>query len=198
MVSEVTFQNRINYLVAEQGIERQASFYGVTRRTITRWQRGETSPSASTRNSVRRRGLTAGAPVSEQVRVRGRFTTPARGVFTGNTNFVIARNRQLRRERNALIRDARARGNPAQVRAAQAMPTRMTRVEQISSTDERTRLVRGGQIQNLINDGIGPDSSEGTRVLGSVPDDYDSWMDYYDDIDYDDDDWADWRRRNGY
>ena len=167
MVSEVTFQNRINYLVAEQGIERQASFYGVTRRTITRWQRGETSPSASTRNSVRRRGLTAGAPVSEQVRVRGRFTTPARGVFTGNTNFVIARNRQ-------------------------------SRAEQISSTDERTRLVRGGQIQNLINDGIGPDSSEGTRVLGSVPDDYDSWMDYYDDIDYDDDDWADWRRRNGY
>ena len=68
------FRARLEFLVDEQGIERQAQFYGRTPRTVRRWLAGEATPSRSVRESVRRRGLTAGAPQALQVRTRGRFT----------------------------------------------------------------------------------------------------------------------------
>ena len=140
-VSDITFQNRINFLVAEQGIERQAEFYGVTRRTIRRWQGGETRPSARVRDSVRRRGLTAGAEPAEQRREGGRFTAPQRDRFTAAFNVERSINRERRRTRNAAIRDAQLRGNVRSERIARALPTRITENELRALLDERERLV---------------------------------------------------------
>lgn len=140
-VSDITFQNRINFLVAEQGIERQTEFYGVTRRTVRRWQAGETRPSARVRESVRRRGLTAGAEPSEQRRVDGRFATPERDRYTAAFNVERSINRERRRTRNAAIRDAQLRGNVRAERMARALPTRITDNELQALLDERDRLL---------------------------------------------------------
>tara|TARA_R100001463_G_scaffold25105_2_gene59614 strand:+ start:1284 stop:1778 length:495 start_codon:yes stop_codon:yes gene_type:complete len=142
-VSDITFQNRINFLVEVQGIERQAQFYGVTRRTIRRWQGGETRPSARVRDSVRRRGLTAGAEPAEQRREGGRFTAPERDRFTAAFNVERSINRERRRTRNAAIRDAQLRGNVRSERMARALPSRISENELRALLDRRERLLAG-------------------------------------------------------
>tara|TARA_R110000751_G_scaffold115254_1_gene214668 strand:- start:562 stop:1161 length:600 start_codon:yes stop_codon:yes gene_type:complete len=198
VVSENTFVNRINFLVETQGIDRQAAQYGVTRRTIRRWQHAETSPSQRTRSSVSRRGRRAGDAIAVSTRVRGRFGPAQRSRATGNINLIRAQNQRLERERNAAIIDARITGSTARERSARAMPRRLTRREEIAASDERDILIRGGQLQNLRSQGISPDSDEGELILGDVPEGFDDWVEYEDYIDYHDDDWADWRRRNDY
>ena len=42
--SKRIFRARLEFLVEEQGIERQARLYNRSERTIRRWLRGETTP----------------------------------------------------------------------------------------------------------------------------------------------------------
>ena len=135
------FQARAEFLVREQGIERTASFYGRTPRTVRRWLAGETTPSQAIRESVRRRGLTAGAPQAQQIRVRGRFSqegTIARG---GSLRAVESINRRMRRVRDAEIRAARRAGDERRMRVARTLPTRMTRDEATAIALRRERLM---------------------------------------------------------
>ena len=187
------FQARAEFLVREQGIERTASFYGRTPRTVRRWLAGETTPSQAIRESVRRRGLTAGAPQAQQIRVRGRFSqegTIARG---GSLNAVAAINRRMRRVRDAEIRAARRAGSQRRERVARTLPTRLSRDEATAialrrerlMSDEPGRVGPSGEIQ------IGGD------IVGEPPvQEYegDAGYDYWDEIDdYDIDDWDAWR-----
>ena len=192
-VSDTTFQNRINFLVREQGIERQAEFYGVTRRTVRRWQGGETTPSARTRDSVRRRGLTAGSPVAETVRRNGRFAPAQRSADTSAFNANASINRGLRRRRNAAIRDAQSRGNARAERMARALPQRLSNREEAARTEEYVALRRSAQISNLRREGVSLNSERATNVLGEVPEDFEDWDEYDDYYDYDDIDWDEWR-----
>lgn len=187
------FRARIETLVREQGIERQMRQYGVTRRTVQRWVAGESTPSQARRESIRRRGLTAGAPQAQQIRVRGRFSqegTIARG---GSLNAVAAINRRMRRVRDAEIRAARRAGDQRRMRMARALPTRMTRDEASAIAIRRERLMSeepgrvgpSGEIQiggDIVGEPI-DEEYEGERGY-----------DYWDEIDdYDVDDWAAWR-----
>ena len=187
------FQARIESLVREQGIERQMRQYGVTRRTVQRWVAGETTPSQARRESVRRRGLTAGAPQAQQVRVRGRFTAEGTIARGGSLNAVAAINRRMRRVRDAEIRAARRAGDQRRMRMARTLPSRLTRDEASAialrrerlMSDEPGRVGPSGEIQ------IGGD------IVGEPPaQEYegDEGYDYWDEIDdFDVDDWAAWR-----
>jgi len=192
-VSDNTFTNRINFLVREQGIDRQARQYGVTRRTIRRWQGGETRPSNRVRESVRRRGLTAGSPTAEVRRIDGRFAPAQRSVDTSAFNANAAINRGLRRRRNAAIRDAQARGNTRAERMARALPQRLSRIEEEQRTEEYVNLRRGQQIESLEQSGISLTSREATNILGEAPEEYENWDEWWDDYEYDYDDWETWR-----
>ena len=180
------FRARLEFLVEEQGIERQARFYGRTTRTIRRWLEGETTPSRGVRESVRRRGLTAGAPQSIQVRTRGRFTEEGTVASGGSINAVASINRRRRRERQARIRQAQLSGDARQLRVARAMPTRMTQSEANAIAIRRERLLTGqrgrvgpqGQIQ-VEREIIG----EEVEYEGS----------FWDEVDYGYDDWDSWR-----
>ena len=187
------FRARIETLVREQGIERQMRQYGVTRRTIRRWVAGETTPSQARRESVRRRGLTAGAPQAQQVRVHGRFSqegTIARG---GSLNAVAAINRRMRRVRDAEIRAARRAGSQRRERAARTLPTRLTRDEATAIALRRERLM--SDEPGLV--GPSGEIQIGDDIVGEPPaqeyegeDPFDDWWDMYDG---EVDDWDAWR-----
>ena len=187
------FQARLEFLVQERGVAQTARFYGRTPRTVRRWLGGENTPSQAIRESVRRRGLTAGAPQAQQIRVRGRFSqegTIARG---GSLNAVAAINRRMRRVRDAEIRAARRAGSQRRERVARTLPTRLSRDEATAialrrerlMSDEPGRVGPSGEIQ------IGGD------IVGEPPaQEYegDEGYDYWDEIDdYDIDDWDAWR-----
>ena len=188
------FRARIETLVREQGIERQMRQYGVTRRTIQRWVAGETTPSQARRESVRRRGLTAGAPQAQQIRVRGRFSqegTIARG---GSLNAVAAINRRMRRVRDAEIRAARRAGSQRRERTARTLPTRMTRDEATSLAIRRERLMsdEAGRV------GPSGEIQFGSDIVGEPParefePDEDNIGDYWDEYEWEMDSWALWR-----
>jgi len=186
------FRARLEFLVEEQGIEQQMRQYGVTRRTVQRWLRGDTTPSQARRESVRRRGLTAGAPQAQQVRTRGRFTqegTIARG---GSLNAVASINRRMRRVRQAEMRRARRTGSERQMRAARMLPTRLTQDEAAAIAIRRERLVAGEPGR------VGPSGEiqVGGDIVGEPPaqeyegeDGYDYWDDYPEQYD----EWDAWR-----
>ncbi len=166
------FRARLEFLVDEQGIERQAQFYGRTPRTVRRWLAGEATPSRSVRESVRRRGLTAGAPQALQVRTRGRFTQEGTVASGGSINAVRAINTRLRRVRQAEITRAQRSGNARRLRMARAMPTRLTQGEASAIAIRRERLVTGqrgrvgpsGEIQvdgQIIGESRAPSEFEG-------------------------------------
>lgn len=178
------FRARLEFLIEERGIAQTARFYGRSPRTVRRWLGGETTPSQSIRESVRRRGLTAGAPQAQQVRTGGRFTgegTIARG---GSLNAVAAINRRMRRVRDAEIRRARRAGDERQLRAARTLPTRMTRTEADSIALRRERL---------MNEQPTRVSPQG-EIISDVPDDVEEYgMDFWDDYPDEFDSWAAWR-----
>jgi len=187
------FQARLEFLVQEQGIAQTARFYGRTPRTVRRWLGGETTPSQTIRESVRRRGLTAGAPQAQQVRVRGQFSqegTIARG---GSLNAVASINRRMRRVRDAEIRAARRAGSQRRERVARTLPSRLSRDEATAIALRRERLMSGepgrvgpsGEIQ-IGGDIVGePTGQEYEGEEG---------YDYWDEIDeYEIDDWEAWR-----
>lgn len=185
------FRARLEFLVDEQGIERQAQFYGRTPRTVRRWLAGEATPSRSVRESVRRRGLTAGAPQALQVRTRGRFTQEGTVASGGSINAVRAINTRLRRVRQAEITRAQRSGNARRVRMARAMPTRLTQGEASAIAIRRERLVTGqrgrvgpsGEIQvdgQIIGESRAPSDFEGS-YWDEVDYGYDSWEAFRDD-----------------
>mgnify|MGYP003136196515 FL=1 len=185
------FRARLEFLVDEQGIERQAQFYGRTPRTVRRWLEGETTPSRSVRESVRRRGLTAGAPQALQVRTRGRFTQEGTVASGGSINAVRAINTRLRRVRQAEITRAQRSGNARRLRMARAMPTRLTQGEASAIAIRRERLVTGqrgrvgpsGEIQvdgQIVGESRAPSDFEGS-YWDEVDYGYDSWEAFRDD-----------------
>jgi hypothetical protein len=185
------FRARLEFLVDEQGIERQAQFYGRTPRTVRRWLAGEATPSRSVRESVRRRGLTAGAPQALQVRTRGRFTQEGTVASGGSINAVRAINTRLRRVRQAEITRAQRSGNARRLRMARAMPTRLTQGEASAIAIRRERLVTGqrgrvgpsGEIQvdgQIIGESRAPSDFEGS-YWDEVDYGYDSWEAFRDD-----------------
>ena len=185
------FRARLEFLVDEQGIERQAQFYGRTPRTVRRWLAGEATPSRSVRESVRRRGLTAGAPQAIQVRTRGRFTQEGTVASGGSINAVRAINTRLRRVRQAEITRAQRSGNARRLRMARAMPTRLTQGEASAIAIRRERLVTGqrgrvgpsGEIQvdgQIIGESRAPSDFEGS-YWDEVDYGYDSWEAFRDD-----------------
>ena len=187
------FQARLEFLVQERGVAQTARFYGRTPRTVRRWLGGETTPSQAIRESVRRRGLTAGAPQAQQIRVRGRFSqegTIARG---GSLNAVAAINRRMRRVRDAEIRAARRAGDARRMRVARTLPTRMTRDEATSLAIRRERLMSddagrigpSGEIQ-IGDDIVGEPPAQ--EYEGEAPFD-----DYWDAYEWEMDSWALWR-----
>ena len=186
------FQARVEFLVREQGIARTARFYGRTPRTVRRWIGGETTPSQAIRESVRRRGLTAGAPQAQQIRVRGRFTAEGTIARGGSLRAVESINRQMRRIRQAEIRRARRAGDTEGLVEARALPTRMTRDEASAIALRRERLMseEPGRVGPTGEIQVGGD------ILGEPPtDEYvgDEGYDYWDDIDEGIDDWGAWR-----
>ena len=185
------FRARLEFLVDEQGIERQAQFYGRTPRTVRRWLAGEATPSRSVRESVRRIGLTAGAPQAIQVRTRGRFTQEGTVASGGSINAVRAINTRLRRVRQAEITRAQRSGNARRLRMARAMPTRLTQGEASAIAIRRERLVTGqrgrvgpsGEIQvngEIVGESRAPSDFEGS-YWDEVDYGYDSWEAFRDD-----------------
>ena len=178
------FRARLEFLVEERGIAQTARFYGRSPRTVRRWLGGEATPSQSIRESVRRRGLTAGAPQSQQVRTGGRFTAEGTIARGGSLNAVTAINRRMRRVRDAEIRRARRAGDERQLRAARTLPTRMTRTEADSIALRRERLINEQPTQ------ISPQG----EIISGVPDDVEEYgMDFWDDYPDEYDSWEAWR-----
>lgn len=159
------FRARLEFLIEEQGIERTARFYGRSTRTVRRWLEGEATPSQSIRESVRRRGLTAGAPQAQQVRTDGRFTAEGTIARGGSQRAVTSINRRLRRVRDAEIRRARRAGDERQIRVARTLPTRLTRPEADTLALSRERLLNAPDIDDENYDDYWDD----------YPDDYQSW-----------------------
>lgn len=186
------FRARLEFLVEERGIEQTARFYDRTPQTVRRWLAGDTTPSQRIRESVRRRGLTAGAPQAQQVRTGGRFTqegTIARG---GSLNAVAAINRRMRRVRQAEMRRARRTGNERQMRAARMLPTRLTQDEAAAIAIRRERLVAGEPGR------VGPSGEIqlGSDIVGEPPaQEYEGeeGYDYWDEYPAEYDDWDAWR-----
>ena len=189
--SKRIFRARLEFLVEEQGIERQAQFYGRSTRTVRRWLAGQSTPSRSVRESVRRRGLTAGAPQAIQVRTRGRFTEEGTVASGGSINAVRAINTRLRRVRQAEITRAQRSGNARRLRMARAMPTRLTQGEASAIAIRRERVVTGqrgrvgpsGEIQvngEIIGESRAPSDFEGS-YWDEVDYGYDSWEAFRDD-----------------
>ena len=189
------FRARLAVLVESQGIERQQQQYGVTRRTIRRWMAGETTPSQARRESVRRRGLTAGAPQALQVRRAGRFTAEGTVASGGSQRAVQSINRNLRRIRDARIESARRRGSARAMEEARARPTRLTAPEARSFMLGRERLVESaGSGERPVPQRL--QTEPPPREPGLAVDEEDEWgpateWDLYYDLEYPD--WEAWR-----
>jgi len=180
------FRARLEFLVEEQGIERTARFYDRTPQTVRRWLAGDNTPSQRIRESVRRRGLTAGAPQAQQVRTGGRFTAEGTIARGGSLNAVASINRRMRRVRQAEMRRARRTGSERQMRAARMLPTRLTQDEAAAIAIRRERLVAGepgrvgpsGEIQ--VGDDIVGEPQDATYWLtGMRIDDWRQWEEDY-------------------
>ncbi len=184
------FRARLQFLVDEQGLTKTARFYGRTPRSVQRWLDAEATPSQRIRESVRRRGLTAGAPQAVQVRTRGRFTSEGTIATGGSLNAVTAINRRLRRVRDAEIRRARRSGDDRRMRVARALPTRLSQGQAQAIALRRERLVTGepgrvgpsGEIQ--VGDTVVGEPERRRRFEED---------DYWNFVDYDFDDWDQWR-----
>jgi len=183
------FRARLEFLVEERGLESTARFYGRTPRTVRRWLEGETAPSQRVRESVRRRGLTAGAPQAIQVRTDGQFTSEGTIARGGSLNAVAAINRRLRRVRDAEIRRARRIGDDRRVRVARALPTRLTRQESDAIALRRERLIEGRRGR------VGPEGEiqVGDEIVGRGPSEADYEGSFWDLVDYGYDSWDEWR-----
>tara|TARA_R110000751_G_scaffold307152_1_gene427502 strand:+ start:1660 stop:2244 length:585 start_codon:yes stop_codon:yes gene_type:complete len=138
------FRARINYLVEARGRDEVARSYGVTPRTIGRWERGDTTPSLARRTSVSRAALRRGAAPAMQVRTRGRFTREGTIATSGSQRAVEVVNLRMIRTRRAEIADARRSGSAVNLAAARALPQRLDRTTADALALSRERLVEQG------------------------------------------------------
>jgi len=135
------FRVRLDTLIEQRGVAHAARFYGRSERTVKGWTEGRTTPSQSIRESVRRRGLTAGAPRAIQVRTGGRFTAEGTIASSGSLNAIASINRQMTRVRRAEMRRARRAGDDRAYEMARASPSRMSRSEEADIALRRERLL---------------------------------------------------------
>jgi len=151
--SPEVFRGSVEFLIAEQGggIEGRratASMFGVSPRTVRRWETGESQSSQATRESARRRSLDRGRGRSLQVRQRGRFTAEGTIARPSSLRGYASINRDLQRIRRAERRAARRRPpGPARdraVRVADALPTQIS---------DEAALDLFGRLQTLQDEG---------------------------------------------
>ena len=151
--SPEVFRGSVEFLIAEQGggIEGRratASMFGVTERTVRRWETGESQSSQATRESARRRSLDRGRGRSLQVRQRGRFTAEGTIARPSSLRGYASINRDLQRIRRAELRAARRRPlGPARdraVRVAEALPAQIS---------DEAALDLFGRLQTLQDEG---------------------------------------------
>lgn len=114
--SEETFASRLHYMVEDRGIQAVADRYssagsaGSRRRTVRRWLRGETRPSANVRRSVARSGRSSTGPA---------LRTPVGYIIDPRMRRLAEVQREQRAaERRAALQEART---PSQQAMAQAM-----------------------------------------------------------------------------
>ncbi len=146
--SERIFRARLDTLIEQKGVAHAARFYGRSERTVKGWTKGKTKPSQAIRESVRRRGLTAGAPRAIQIRTRGRFTAEGTVASSGSQNAVASMNRQMARVRRAEMRRARRAGDERGSQIARALPSRLTVEEEADIMLRRERLLEGDTIED--------------------------------------------------
>lgn len=133
--SSEVFRGSIEYLIEYHGggiagRRQTAAMWGVTERTVSRWERGETQPSRARRESARRRSLDRGRTQAVQVRVGGRFSPTGTLARPSSLRGRETINQELQRIRRAELRAARRRplgpSRDRAVRAAEMLPTHMT------------------------------------------------------------------------
>jgi len=146
MSSRVTpegFRNRLDFLISERddgSVARIARSQGVTERTVRGWARGRTTPSARTRDNIRRQALRAGAPRAVQFRDdRGRLSI----TFSRASEVRAIQSAQegARRQRALALRAAEETGSEEAIRAVELVP--------VFSERDAIRIAQGlGQLQD--------------------------------------------------
>ena len=126
--SEELFSLRLRALVDRDGRQGVADFYGVSPRTVGRWERGETRPQAATvSTSVTRRGRVETGPVLQLG--GGRFSSQNTVYNPDAIAFVRTVSTRRASAREAAIRNAT---NPLERAMAEDTPTTVTRTEAVN------------------------------------------------------------------
>jgi len=126
--SEELFSLRVRALVGRDGRQGVADFYGVSSRTVGRWERGESRPqSSSTATSVARRGRAETGPVLQLG--GGRFSSQNTVYNPDAIAYVNTVSARRASAREAAIRNA---STPAERAMAEATPTTVTRTEAVN------------------------------------------------------------------
>lgn len=168
--STEVFRGSIEYLIEYHGggitgRRQTAAMWGVTERTVGRWERGETQPSMARRESARRRSLDRGRTQAVQVRTRGRFTATGTLARPSSLRGRETINQELQRIRRAELRAARRRplgpNRDRAVNAAEMLPTQMTGEEALD-------------LFNRLQD-IQDDPSATSADWRAWEDDYEAW-----------------------
>jgi len=141
--------------------------FGVSPRTVRRWETGESQSSQATRESARRRSLEdryGARGRSIQVRQRGRFTAEGTIARPSSLRGYASINRDLQRIRRAEMRAARRRPpgprRDQAIEAAEMLPTRIS---------DEAALDLFGRLQTLNDEG-------GTNAdWRAWEDDYEAW-----------------------
>lgn len=129
--SDQVFTARVRALVARDGRQGVADFYGVSPQTVTRWSGGGQPRDSSTARSVARRGRVETGPALQLG--GGRFSAE-RTVYNPDTVAFV----RTVQERRASAREASIRNatNPNERAMAEALPTGVS-VAEATNFDER-------------------------------------------------------------
>lgn len=148
--SDQVFTTRVRALVARDGRAGVADFYGVSPRTVARWEGGGQPRAESTARSVARRGRVETGPALQLG--GGRFSAE-RTVYNPDT-VAFVRTVQARREsvQAAAVRNAT---NPIERAMAEALPTSVS-VAEATNFDERLgnleyATLRGWELEEFLD-----------------------------------------------
>lgn len=162
--SDGLFRTRLHYLIGERGIDRVAGDYGVQRRTVRRWARGENSPSADTRRSVSNRGRRITGPIDRGRGEGGQFSTAQNITDPRVIRMREVLDERFRERRRVAIQEATT---PSQIAQAESMPSYVDRAELISMDERRRRLIESEFYENYWDE------------FGYDEDSWDDWRSAY-------------------